>query len=353
LTAVRFLENVQFLEQRAATPTAPALERRARSRTLDAVMQPGLGGLERATFTGDVTFHDGNSDAAAPDAVYDLAKGTLRLRASTAVRATVTDPRVNVDAHQIDLALDTEAIAADGDVRSQLKGDAPDTPPDTPHKRPGMLNNSQPVYVTSKQLAYDKAAGSAVYTGDASLWQGETSIKAATITLDDRQGNLMAKTGVRSTLRLQDTDPKNKKVEQKTTIATSDDLVYDDAQRRATYTTNARLVGPAGDLRATRIELYLGPDGNALERLEAYDAVTLRSEGRTSTGARLTYFAADARYVMGGTPVRVLEQLPTECRETLGRILTFYRSTDTIQVENEQDRTQTSSGGKCPGAPVP
>jgi LPS export ABC transporter protein LptC len=351
LTAVRFLENVEFTEQRAATKTGPALDRRARSRTLDAVMQPGLGGIERATFAGGVTFHDGDTDAAAPDAIYDLAKGSLHLQASSSVRATMSDPRASINAQQMDLSLESKALAADGDVRSELKGSKGPEGAATAQKRPSMLRDDQPVYVTAKQLAYSGSGGTAQYTGDASLWQGETSIKAGTIALDDQQGNLSAKTGVRSTLRLQDTDPKTKKVEQKTTVATAEDFVFDNSTRRATYTTNARMVGPEGDLRATKIELYLAPTGNALERLEAYDAVTLRSEGRTSSGARLTYFAADARYVMGGVPVRVLEQLAAECRETLGRILTFYRSTDTIQVENEQDRTQTTSGGKCPGPP--
>jgi len=214
-----------------------------------------------------------------------------------------------------------------------------------------MLRDDQPVNVTAQALDYDGAAGQAVYTGDARLWQGETAVQGATISLDDRQGNLAARTNVRSTWRLNDTDPKTGTVEQKTTIATGDDLLYEDALRRATYTNNARLNGPEGDLRATTIELYLDATGSALERLEASEAVTLRSEVRTSTGAHLSYFAADARYVMTGLPVHVFEQLPSECRETTGRTLTFFRSTDSIFVDGAQDRTRTTSGGKCPGTP--
>jgi lipopolysaccharide export system protein LptA len=221
-----------------------------------------------------------------------------------------------------------------------------------PHKRPAMLRDDQPVNVTAKQLAYDSRGGSAVYTGDARLWQRETAIQGGVITLDDRQGNLTAKTNVKSTWRLDDTDPKTGKTDKKTTVGTGQDFVYEDALRRATYTTGARLVGPEGDLRATKIELYLDAEGSALERLEAYEAVTLRSGTRTSTGARMTYFAQDARYVMNGAPVRVLEQLSAECRETVGRSLTFFRTTDTILVDgNEQDRTQSTSGGKCSAPP--
>ena len=107
--------------------------------------------------------------------------------------------------------------------------------------------------------------------------------------------------------------------------------------------------GPEGDLRADKIELFLDKTGSRLDRVEAYGNVSLLSEQRHSTGVRLSYFAAEARYVMGGTPVRILEQMPTECRETLGRTLTFYRATDSISVDgNEERRTQTTSGGKCP-----
>ncbi len=353
MTAVRFQDNVEFREQQAESKGSPAVDRTARSKTLDAQMRAGLGGLDRATFAGGVTFRDRATTATAPDAVYDLAQGRLHLEGGPG-SARVDDDQVTVNARTIDLALASNALEALGDVRSVLKGSAQGTAPagQEQRRRPGMLRGDQPVNVTAAQLSYEAAGGKAVYTGDARLWQGETAVQGGTITIDDRKGNLLSRGNVRSTWRLEDTDPKSGRKEPKTTVATGEDLVYDDAERRATYTTNARMNGPEGDLRAARIDLFFDATGRALERLEAQDAVTLRSANRTSTGARLTYFAADARYVMHGTPVRVLEQLPTECRETLGRTLTFFRATDSIRVDgNEESRTQTTSGGKCPGPP--
>jgi lipopolysaccharide export system protein LptA len=86
-----------------------------------------------------------------------------------------------------------------------------------------------------------------------------------------------------------------------------------------------------------------------MERLEAYDTITLRLDTRVATGSRLTYFAADERYVLSGTaavPVKVVET----CRETSGQTLTFFKSADRIIVDgNEERRTQTKSGGgPCP-----
>jgi hypothetical protein len=87
-----------------------------------------------------------------------------------------------------------------------------------------------------------------------------------------------------------------------------------------------------------------------VERAEAFtdatDKLTLREQNRTTTGERMTYTAAGETYVVVGIPATVVD----ECaRETIGRTLTFVKSTDTIVVDgNQQIRTQTRGGtGKC------
>lgn len=353
ITTARFLDEVEFLEATAASGGGAAQQRRVRSRSLDAVVQPAFGGLDAAVFGGGVRVSDGTMDASAPDATYNVAKGSMELVASTAgLGAQLVDERAAIEARRINVALDGHSLVAEGDVRSVLKASGGQAGSGV--RRPGMLKADQVVNVTSKLLDYDSKSGRATYSGDARLWQGETAVQGESIVLDDKLGNLVAKGGVRSTWRLVDTDPKTKKAETKTTVATAGDLLYEDEQRRATYTTGARMNGPEGDLRAEKIELYLARDGDRLDRVEAYDAVTLQSEARVSTGVRLSYFAADERYVMSGNPVRVLEQFPQECRETLGKTLTFYRATDSISVDgNDERRTQTTSGGKCPEPRTP
>lgn len=357
LTNARFVDDVEFRETRAATRTSAAIDRDVRARELDADVTGGLGAIDTARFGGGVRFRDGPLDAVAPDATYAVASGRLHL-AGQGTR--VNDERATIQARTIDVTLDGRGLEADGDVRSVLKAAAGDTDRRRTGgeaggavQRPSMLRDDQPVNVTGSHMVYDSDTGQATYTGDARLWQGETAVQGATLVLDDRAGNLTATGGVRSTWRLEDTDAKTGKTETKTTIATAEQLVYEEARRLATYTTNARMNGPEGDLRAARIELFLDETGRALERAEAYEAVTLRSDLRWSVGDRLTYFAADARYVMSGAPVRIYEQQAQECRETTGRTLTFYRSTDSISVDGDQEqRTETRSGGKCPVPPA-
>ena len=207
-----------------------------------------------------------------------------------------------------------------------------------------MLKDDEPVYVTGAALDYDGARAFATYTGGARLWQGDTTIQGDTIVLDERSGDLKASGSVRSTFVLEQLDEKTQQKTKVPSIASAKDLHYEDALRRATYTTDAHVNGPQGDCRADTIEMYFVEGGGALERAEAYRDVKLLTDARTSTGDRMTYFAADERYIMVGAPVRILE----ECRETTAKTLTFWRSTDRILADgNEEIRTLTKKGGTC------
>ena len=98
--------------------------------------------------------------------------------------------------------------------------------------------------------------------------------------------------------------------------------------------------------------MFLGKTNNAMERLEATGTVALKLDVRSAAGGRLVYEAADERYVVSGVSgeqVTVVEH----CRETRGKTLTFFKSTDRIIVDgNEELRTQTKRGGPCPASPA-
>ena len=117
------------------------------------------------------------------------------------------------------------------------------------------------------------------------------------------------------------------------------------------------MTGPQGDLKAFRIVVTLAKNESKMERLEAQDDVTLRLDQRIASGTRLTYHAEDERYVMTGAtamPVVIVEG----CRQTTGQALTFFKSTDRIIVDgNEEIRTQTRNGASpacaAPAPPAP
>ena len=186
--------------------------------------------------------------------------------------------------------------------------------------------------------------------------------------VDDQTGNLTASGGVKTAIQLTRLNETTQRSEASRTLADGDTFTYDNATQHATYATNALLRSEHGDLKADTIHIFLEPDGRTLDRLEATGGVQLRLEGRWATGERLVYREALGRYEMEGTPVRIVQEVELEepdvsappprpsasppllsCRSTRGRVLTFYRSTDTVMVDGREElRTQHDTGTCIP-----
>ena len=341
LTSARFSTDVEYHEIGGAT------EREAKSETLDAVIDPVTGEIDDARFAGAVRFDDGSMRAEAAAARYIVRNGTLELTGSEPVRRMprVINEQITVDAARIDLTLAGPKMKASGSVQSELQPPAR-KPKAGDARLPSMLKQDQPVNVTADALDYDGTTSRAVYTGTAQLWQGETSLKGTSITIDDKTGDLIAE-GPATTTTMLEQIGKDKQKERVRSVGSAAKFTYEEKIRRATYTGQAHLSGPQGDMTAEKIELYLKPSGDELERAEVYDqknAMTLREQSRTTTGSRMTYTAADDLYVVTGTPVKNVD----ECgRETTGRTLTFHRATDSIVVDGNGFRTQTKAGAGC------
>lgn len=340
LTGAHFAGNVQFAEQKAG------VDRAARSQLLDVIMAPGFGAIQDARFSRNVRFAEGQMFATAAAARYAIDRGVLELTGSEPGSLTphVVNEQLMVDATRIDMTLEGPLLQAAGSVKSILQPKkSGGNGAQTEGRMPSMLKDDQPVNVTANSLAYDGNASRALYTGNALLWQGETSVKGSAITMDSNSGDLSAAGPVTtSTMLLQEDKGETRKV---ASIGTAKEFAYTDALRRATYTGEAHITGPQGDLTSPRVELFLKPSGDELERVEAYDGVTLRGDGRKTTGVRLTFFGADQRYLVTGTPVSIIDACG---RETIGRTLTFFRATDRIVVDgNEQIRTQTRGKSNC------
>jgi lipopolysaccharide transport protein LptA len=257
---------------------------------------------------------------------------------------------VTVDAQAIELALNTRRLTADGRVQSVFRPPAakPAGAAAADAHLPSMLDERQPLYVTAAKLVYDGGASLATYTGGSRLWQGESLVRADAITLDDQHGNLTASGTVRSTLALEDARAAVAAKSAKRTVGEAKELRYVDAERTLAYIGAAHVVDAQGDVSAGRIEMILDQEGRTMVRAEAYDEVTARLVGGyTITGKRLTYLVGRERYLAEGQPVRILEEKPDGCRETVGKFLTFDRSTDTIAVDGTERNRSTTKPVPC------
>jgi LPS export ABC transporter protein LptC len=341
LTAGQYAGDVVFVEESSQR------RRTASSQTLDVVVAPGLGDVQQADFNGDVRFEDGATSAVASRAVYRPGRDRLELRGGAgSAPPRLVDARITVEAASIDLDFAGPQIAASGAVKSELRPDpAQSASGGESRRRPSMLADDRPILVVSDQLTYDGNLAKATYSGNTRLSQADTSIKADALVLDEKTGDLSAKGSVVTTTVLEEvTDDERRPVP---SIARANTFTYEESTRRAAYQGSAQVGGPQGDLQARLIELFLKESGRELERVEAYDGVTLVEQGRRTTGSRLTYFSEDARYLVVGAPVRILD----ECRrETVGRTLTFFQNADRVVVDgSEQIRTRTTGGAaQCP-----
>lgn len=218
-------------------------------------------------------------------------------------------------------------------------------------KVPSLLKQNEPVNVRSNRLDYDGVSSLATYEGNSTLWQDDTTIKADKIVIEDKTGNLRATTNVVSRMFLTEPDDKTPgprtatskpatpkpaapkgvapKPAAEPTTTVADELFYEDAKHRATYTGRAHMSGPSGDVTGDKIELFLAEDGGQLERAEADGNVVSRQDNRRAYGKHLTYLAKDELYTMTGSPVKLYDQTPTNCRITEGTTLTFDRSLST------------------------
>lgn len=335
LNAMKFQEAVEFREAAAQGRGA----RLARARTLDATLDASGQSLEEARFSGGFLFEDGVLRAQSADATYGLGGGTLTLRGTTGgTSPTVSDDALRIDAESIDVTLSPRKMTATGRVRTTLQ---PSRGRQSAGKRPGLLTDGDAVNVLAADLTYDETSRTSVFKGAARLLQGATVVQADTITLDEARGDLLAVGAVTTSLGIVMTDG----TAGKPTLGRADSFKYIDESRRALYETRAQFNSDAGDLQASRIELLLAKTSSELERLDAQGAVQVLLGARKASGSRLVYRPAEARYEITGTPGRFIDA----CNESSGRTLTFFRASDRVIIDgNEQSRTETR-GGKCPG----
>jgi lipopolysaccharide export system protein LptA len=153
---------------------------------------------------------------------------------------------------------------------------------------------------------------------------------------------------------VQDVNPITKERETTRSTAFAQQMQYEDALPRVTYTTKAHLIGPQGDLTGETIVLTLGSNGQDIERLDASGDIRLTEVDRITTGDELTYLAAKEEYnVVGkGRLVRMFKRTEEGCRRSEGSVLTFSRATDTLQlIGGTETRTQTAPDTSCPPPP--
>ncbi len=319
-----------------------------RAQKLEATLSDGLASLDQARFLGEVVLENGEVVAYADEALYTPTTSEVELLRSGTDGQTPRlrdSRRGSIQALGVTLSLDSGRIRARGEVESVLstQADVNDS-----LNRPGILEASEPVYVTAAELDYDDEAEATTYSGGARLWQSATVFDAADIALDDVNGSLKASGGVRTEFLVSQTNDETGLQEESLTRGHAQEFDYDNDKHLATYLTDARLTGPRADMKGDVIRVFLQPDGRTLERIEADGNVELIMPTRLVSGDTLVYHDADGRYETYGAPVRITEEQEEGCRETTGRSLIFFLTEDAISVDGQSEVRTEAATVTCP-----
>lgn len=342
---IREMKFSEGIEYREPGPKGQA-GRIVRARSLEAGLDAAAGTLTEAKFIGNVDFRDGALQATSSESRYAVQEGTLWLYGAAPL-PHVESESLTIDAATIDVTLNPRRMVAKGQVSSTLLPPKTPAPGTAPTRRPALLSGQEPVIVVSDEFTYDETSRMAEYKGNkgqSRLVQGQTTISASNLTLDESRGDLTATGKVVTNLAITSPEPVAGG-KPKPMIARAETFTYSDQTRVATYTTAAQLDGDQGNLTAATLELRLAKSENSLEKLEANTTVTAIVDRRTVRGTRLVYTQAEDKYVVSGAPVTMVD---AECKESSGKTLTFWKASDRVHIDgNNEVRTQTKGGGTC------
>jgi lipopolysaccharide export system protein LptA len=312
---------------RIITQVVGAPDRVSTSSTVDAFFRPG-GGIESVFQQGNIAYVDGERQAWGDHARYAPADQVLTLTGSP----RVIDGSMTTTAQVVRLNRATGDAFADGKVKStysDLKS------------QPGgaLLASSSPIHVTAQKMTAHRASSTAVYTGDARLWQDANRVEAPSIEFDREPRTVVARGSsaqqVSTVLVQSGRDGKTTSM-----TVTSPQLTYSDRERKATFEAGAVAKGADATISATQMDVFLEPRDKTsaqvltgtsrIDHIIAHDQVVITQPDRRASGNQLVYTAAEDKFVLSGGPPSIFD---AEHGKITGVSLTFFRHDDRVLVE--------------------
>ena len=352
LTSIHGAPNARIVNSAPGQP-----DRVSTSESLDAAFLP-QGGIDSITQQGNVAYTDGlqpdkRMQAWANAARYTPADQMLVLTGSP----RVTNGGMATTAKTIRMNRATGDALAEGSVKStysELK-EQPDG---------ALLASSSPIHVTAHSMTAHSNPGTALYSGNARLWQDANIIEAPTIQFDrDRRFVIAQGTPAQpvQTILVQtekaqaENSAQTGKIGGKKTAKaaplsgsspisiTAARLTYADSERRVHYEGGVVAKGADFTASAKTADAYLvarsqtsnnqafaGP--GQLDHMVAQDDVVIQQPSRRAEGQDLVYTAADDKFVLTGGPPSIFD---AEQGKITGVSLTFFRRDDRVLVEGE------------------
>jgi lipopolysaccharide export system protein LptA len=211
----------------------------------------------------------------------------------------------------------------------------------------GLLSAGQTVHMTAQQMVQNNSTGTARYSGQARLWQGQNIVQAPEIELTQQAKALDARSQGNervSTVFVQDEKArKSEPVE-----VTADHLHYEDGQRKANFDGSVVFRTADSALRSSKLTVFLRPQSeiaksekqpasgapSQVQSIDATGNILLQQPGRRATGTHLVYTADEGKFVMTGSPASPPSIFDAEHGQVTGVSLTFFNGDDRVLVDS-------------------
>ena len=363
-------------EAKIVNTVAGRPDRVSTSETLDASFLPE-GGIASIIQQGSVAYTDGlplekRTQAWADKALYTPADRTLLLTGNPRVAdggMTTTAKTIRINRATDDAVAEENVKSTYSDLKEQPNG--------------ALLASSSPIHVTAATMTAHNSSSTALYEGNARLWQDANIIEGPSIEFDRNHRSLVAQgTAAQpvSTVLVQENDQektgpsqlgpgkagatlsprsgptpappvgehKSNKSEEKLSKTSpvtirAMRLTYADAERKAHYEDGVSARGTDFTATANQMDVYFVPRGQIsgnqpltgpgrLDHLVAQGDVIIKQPDRHADGNTLVYTASDDKFVLTGGPPSIFD---AERGKITGDSLTFFRGDDRVLVEGK------------------
>jgi lipopolysaccharide export system protein LptA len=241
------------------------------------------------TVDGDAKLTQGDRVGVAARAVYTASNQTVVMRG----KPQLWDPSMRASADEIDTNVENS--------ESELRGRARSTyfSRETTGGAAPFKNNKQPVTIASDRAIVKHNEGAARYIGDARAWQGDDFVRAEYIELDKGERVMTAWNNAQSAFYDFEREVEKGRKEIVPVFASSDRIVYTDANRTAHYEGSVKIRQGTDRIDSATADAVMDEE-NKLISLTASKDVVMTQPARRATGDRVVYTAATDTAILTG-----------------------------------------------------
>lgn len=286
----------------------------------------------------DVTASHGDHTLEAPHLVYTVDAQIWSLQGEEGAPAMLTTSEASVRASSIDLDRPSEVMTARGQVKTLYRdpqrqaGESPQAPRRMDATGfEGLFGSGEgALHAMADHLRLNMKERKARYSGSVRVWRGAGSIEAETLDYSEAEAVMEATEGVVARIPIDG----NEDASTGTATITSGTLRYDSREMDALF--GGGVAATASGMRIQSESMHAkGATLHGLTQLEAAGQVTLRQGSVAGEGDRLEAdFEKDTFTLYGEGRLASIQDQSSQ-QLVRGAVLTYERSTGTIQVESE------------------